>query len=1141
MGGIVINSSDKIVVYPVEDLDAEIRRGINTVLAHLENRYGAPPPGKIRRRSPHGFQYLFSETNIRLDCRFGESFLETALAFSALPSRNEGLSHLLNRFDENLNGIRLPASAISYVKQGIRLLLVELWNQKAILLPTIFSAGQHFEPIPIFREIYTFIKTLNPKNSLNGIRSEDAWRLYWYMPRALFSASWESIEDVNIHELAELQRAQRLFMMGKSSTPIVTSLVPWVLFLVELKKSFPERVSYSDNELVIYSQWTAGKVVRQSYVEFTQESIATTKVNNSSPPKKRIRSSARISVPKETTAFFELAKSGLHDDALVYFKEYFGKNRRGFDWLNELPRYPGREHVPLDSLVMQWRKAMKAFLRYRKDQGYEDEKNVTASLNILADYLFLYLPWWKELYPDSPVSLPLAPKDFRRYAFFCRSADEPLALFPKTFREILKLRRASEDAEYAALKQIQLFFRFVESFFSEEVDVAGPDFRNPVFEEFDLPRVHKRTKTAKIVFPKGAYSYLVHYAYAVEAMGEYLLDKCLSNSNTRELRLISGKTWLDTEMLGFVPFVRVRGKTTPLRCVPNVFSWLTRTFKIGGVEVERFVPHLTLLRVLIAAIETGLRLSGLRWLDQRTWDQGNRGESDVHEFLFQPSGRYIYNLYVNTDKRKERPFVIGMVFRLRSLLLRENAFRSSINEPDMQMAVPYQGRQESRFGYIVPLFRASSSANPISAGLCYDYWVLFLTGFQEFYSGILGQRTFFVKITPILVDKENDEPKVIIFEDGTQYCPVSILAINTPHACRATYATNRQGLIETSDIAIQLGHESTATTTYYQSPRAEDLHEKLEAADRAIFDDAQRFERDAASYIRPEQQDSAMARSFMANRDAAMKQFKVMPAIALWNSAETESMSPEAIENLRNGPMSLVRFHPTHICPVGDECPADIVQSIGDFKRCGICPLALKGIDHLPAIAAKKNCLLERIRYQLKQRDALEKAGEIASADELWESIELDTNEWIGWQLSEEVLAKSYVDTMTQGEANDEEAILYHVEDPEIVRQHLQRVVRQSSEVEFLLCRIAESNAYPTMQTPQIQAVASAIKRRLLGSRDIRDFFAEIPGPADITLTASLLKTVMRANQLSLADVSKQLASQPALPTSRHLRIGESS
>ncbi|MBL8474608.1 MAG: site-specific integrase [Methyloversatilis sp.] len=1136
----MVNTTDGIVLLETNNLNDAVRLAIEAVLSHLTVRYSSPPK-RIKWASPHGFQYLFSDANIRKNANFDGEFLTTAFQFSGLDSQNRGASDYFNQLDKYLHGLRPDACAIASVKQGVKLLLVELWKRKVVLLPTVFSPGSHFDPIPIASELYSFIQSFDHNTASKGVVDEGARRLFYYMPRILFATTWGTPEDVSVKELAVLHRAQRLFMTGKSDIRFITSPVPWSLFLSELQKSFPSRVNFSPDDLIGYSQWAASGMVEHSYAEFLtqQRNIK----SYSLPKRRRLFDYSSPKNHERNEVLLGLSNSKFHADALKYLKQYFGGNRRGLDWLDdESFHYSGREHISLNGLVPFWRQAMKDFLKHRKQvKGYEDDKSVTASLNHLADYLFLYLPWWKEIFPKSTLALPSAPKEFSRAAFVSRSSDLPLEEFPETLLSILKVRRSSKDSQYAALKHIQIFFRFVESAFSEDENIAGHNFRNPIYGEFDLPRVAKRTKTSKVVFPKGAYSYLVHYVYAVEAMGEFLSSKCMgSEFSEKKLLALKKMRWIDTAEFGFVPLIRFKGRVTHLTQVPNVFDWEVRTFKDSrNIKEEHFVPHLTTLRLLMVAIETGLRLAGLLWLDKRTWDKENSEGPLTTEFSFLPNGPYLYRLFVNTDKTKESPWVTEIVFRVRSVLLRESAFQLSIDEPGMNDSVPYKDREDSRFGEIVPLFRGSSSPKPITVSHYSEKWALLLTGFQSFFSNVQGHRALFVKVTPVSISPNSDEIKTVIMKDGTQFCPVSILAINTPHACRATYATNRQGLIETSDIAIQLGHSSTAVTEYYQSPRAEDLHEKLEAADRAIFDDVQRFESENQAYVRADKPDSVLARSFMADREAALKQFRVMPPIALWNTAETESLNGESIEELRSGPMSLVRFHPTHICPVGDECPADVIKLAGDFRRCGMCPLALKGIDHLPAIAAKKNWLLERIRYQLKQRDSFESSGDVEAAENLWDSVELDTNEWVGWQLSEEVLVKSHAEAMAEHGSSDE-GLFYHAEQPEVVRNHLQRVVKYSSEVEFLLSRIAESNAYPTLQTPQIQAVASGIRRRLLASQDSQNFFSELPGPVDVTLAATMLKTLIGIKKLSLADLSDHLARPLVLPSSGLLRIGES-
>jgi len=535
----------------------------------------------------------------------------------------------------------------------------------------------------------------------------------------------------------------------------------------------------------------------------------------------------------------------------------------------------------------------------------------------------------------------------------------------------------------------------------------------------------------------------------------------------------------------------------------------------------------------MSAVEVGLRLAGLRWLDRRTWDKDNIGCPSDGQFSYRPEQQYVYSLYVNTDKTKEGGWTTSVVFRVRALLLREQRFQESVDEDGMDEEVPYQGRAHSRFGKVLPLFRSENSPVPINENRYQAYWVLYLIGFQNFMEAATGTFVPFTKVEP-RGRAEGSTPKVVVGDDGIRYSPVSILAISTPHACRASFATNRQGVLETSDIALLIGHEDPVVTEYYQSPRAEDVKAKLEQGDQALCGDHRMFERGNTPYVRADKEESPLVRSFKQDREGTIKSFGFMPAMSLWSLSDTEGDNEDALEALRNGPMSLIRFRETHICPVGEECPADVVQAAGGFKRCGLCPLALKCVDHLPAISAKKNALMERIKYLTQQKERLHDLGETAAVEAIWEEMELETNELLGWQLSEEILSKIYE------EQKGQDVLTYHAEQPDMVRRHLQRVVKKTDTTQFLLQRIAEANAYPSMQSPQIQAVAAGIRRRLLAGRPVPDLLADVPGPDDILVAAKLLKTVMQANDLSLEQMGEQLAREPAEVAHKSpLRIGK--
>lgn len=184
----------------------------------------------------------------------------------------------------------------------------------------------------------------------------------------------------------------------------------------------------------------------------------------------------------------------------------------------------------------------------------------------------------------------------------------------------------------------------------------------------------------------------------------------------------------------------------------------------------------------------------------------------------------------------------------------------------------------------------------------------------------------------------------------------------------------------------------------------------------------------------------------------------------------------------------------------------------------------MKCIDHLPAIAAKRNQLVERIKYLHRRRASMEMAGEpVAVLDEIWDQLELDVNELLGWQLSDEVLT-----TLRKESADDESAsTLLHVDRPEIVRRHLERVTRACNSTELILRRIADSNAYPTLSTPEIQAAAARIKRRLLAGRGVEQMESWTDDLEDVRSAAKMLVVLMKNSGMSISEAAA-LVNEPA-------------
>lgn len=1096
----MINTTDKPqVLAEGTDLDTAVRGALTWAEVALQDQFADTDQRHDVRTT---FSRFLGEAN-RRDAPFDERFLIAAHEFAASDATNIGTPIHMTMLAEYLNKRTVAATGYPVVKRGLKLALVELWRNQVLLLPTVFTPGPQFAFASFKHEVLQWLLSFDPTKAKH---SGDARRLYYYGPRLLLASNWTRFEDVSLNDIAKLHLAQRLHAMGQHPYAIAGSSFPWSQLPTALLEQYPDRASFTAEDLARYSAWAAQQAVKRG--DFENFLIVKKPARLTRPaalPHARHTPVAREAKPDLAA---EIQAASTHAAVLELFKRLSNK-RDGSSWKAGVLTYPGREHIDSATLSAKWVDTFRAFLHHREHvQGYRSSGEVISSLNMLADYLFFYLPWWKELYPNAAAKLPSSPREFARYTYVSRHTEESIEVLPLPLLTVIKLRRPKAESAAICIKHLTLYFRFVAAHYGEDESIAGPAFRNPLDDEFDAPRLPgKKGKTNKQIIPQSIYGHLLFWCYAVESFGEQLIRQGLDGAFNGDFRRMRESLRFEAAKCGEVPVFRYRGREIPVASIPNVFTWFKREVARDGETLSVVVPHLSALRLLIASLETGLRCQSVQWLDINTWDSLN-AEAD---------GRYTYRLLVNTDKTKVEPWAPPVVFRVRDLMLREAAFQRSFADAESFEAVPYEGHESSPFDHVRPLFRSPNSGRPIRDDTYNDAWLALLVDFEAFYRELTGERH--VRLAYIKAHRTPDGQPIIKYatRNANPYCSLSILPVHTPHSCRATFATNRQGqgVLELSDVADLLGHEGVATTSHYTKFSGEQLQERLQRSDVAVLGDYSIFETGSASgYIRADKPDSALVKGFNTDRVGTVAAFRFMPSVALW-SLEDTGTEQEGLELLKSGPMSHIRFRETHICPVGEECPEEVVKHIGMPKRCGMCPLAMKCVDHLPAIAAKRNQLRERIRYLHAHGERLKAAGEPATTlDAVWDEMQLDINELLGWQFSEDVLHSMLA------RADNNPAI--HVERPDIVERHLTRVTRRCDRAEFLLHRLGEANAYPSLSSPQVQLAASVLRRRLSAGDDL-DALVGADSVDDVQAVASLLRTMMEASGLSTQEMAKSL------------------
>lgn len=1134
----MINTTDKLVILAK---DAKLHRAVSHAIDKAIKLFAGQVSSNASMTgyARGAFAGLLGSNARDKSVEFDSQFLSAAMQFANSISHGNDMGDCVKTIQHYSKATPLAGTGYAPAKRAMKLMLVELWSKRIILLPTVFTLGTHF-PFELFEhELLGWVQNVEPDlgSEGNGRARDRKRRLYAYGARLVLAADWRRPEDVSLEEMASLHRQQIQYQRGASTTVIGGgNQLPFSLFCTLLLRTFPERVKYTTDDLQKYSLWAlTSDTGKTSLLDFwamysaqsTAKSSRETSLGGRSAPSAR-----RVPLMHRLRSLAQ-AEGCNHEMAVKAFQELQRSPRPDLDWrADTLPIYPGREHVDMSKIAPAWIESFKAFLHHRKFvKEYRTDHETMSCLNLLADYLFFYLPWWKELYPRSHVELPSSPRLFSRYGFVVRHTGAPIEELPLPLLDAIGIRRPSKDSSSIAVHQLTHYFNFLETNFADNDKIAGPGFRSPINDDFDAPRIKKKNKTNKIVIPKHIYGHLLFFCYAVETFGVHLQQVIMRGDLPKERGALRNALRFKCSEFGHSPSFKYRGQEFHLTSVPNAFHWVEREFvdKSTGETKSAYIPHCTTLRLLIASLETGLRAQSIQWLDRSTWDSQNVNAA---------ADSYTFALYVNTDKVRLEPWTTYIVYRVRELLQREQVFQETFVDANRFGPVNYEGLDDSPFDPIRPLFRKPDSGTPIDDTTYSRVWQWLMVDFEAFYRDKTGERHVqMFRLRPLLQADGTPVIKYLGKAEDIPYCPISLLAVHTPHACRATFATHRQGILELSDVAEFLGHQNEVVTAHYTKPSGEELQARLHASDACMVSDYLMFEESSDGFVRADQTDSALVRSFSADRQATLRRFKFMPPLLLWSTKETSGENA-ALKHLQESPMSRIRFRDTHVCPVGEECPNDVIEQIGQPKRCGICPLAMKCVDHLPAIAAKRNQLMERIRYLHRRFELLKKAGEpTAALDEIWDELELDINEWLGWKLSEEILTTM----QRESEENGTEDNMWHVERPEFVKRHLEKVMRTCDVTEFFLRRIADSNAYPTLSTPQVQAAAGRLKRKLLAGQDVDIIDSLTDDFESVRDTARMLSTMMKATGLTMPQVAAQLNAPARAPVETILLAGAGS
>lgn len=765
-------------------------------------------------------------------------------------------------------------------------------------------------------------------------------------------------------------------------------------------------------------------------------------------------------------------------------------------------------------VIEAWLKHQDKFVELQKSRGMKTYDSYIKSFAILNTYLFSEFPSFRGAPPPSP-------KEFNRRHI---EGDGFKGLI--TYLHQVRSKATVKNTLY----HIDALFNYLAVNSKTHKDLTG--FVNPI-SDIDYPVVKRNSSSTKPAFGSEHFPYLLQYCYAIESFSTHLTDKVFEEqANLYDQRYradIDTKNWNDaqkvvqTEKFGYVPIVFYRNplfdasqsksrSNSPisyevLRLLPRFLFPLVE-HKGGWLHY----PQLNYIRHNIIALETGIRSIHIRWLEKRTYD--------MHIDRSRPLPP-LCKLRINTDKVNDA-WDATVSKTVIELLDRQKNMVARINDPSMEIEVWYDYHEESTFGKIISMFPKGVTPGVLSVDSYAKYFKKLIYSFDLFCRFQLG------------IDSTNPMPEAVgdieSIDDPYDYLTALKLEAeacklieHTPHSCRVSVVSEYIRVLPPHIIgAFITGHATDHHVMYYAKVDPAYL-KSVARYQKLSVDEGWLIDRPAMSTIKAEDITSRVQQAFRRDKD---KSFVDFGAISFDRESKDEVLS--GIKAAKQRPIESLAFMPTHICPFGNLCPADVIRDLGAVSGsrmpCGACYYSVKTVDHLPRIHGHIRALTDECS-ELEAYIA-EARGNGASPESLVQKAnhrKFLASEIISWSVTAHCLEQMHSEIKTR------ESFL--VEKPEIVSEHLERLELKEHSLSNLIARTAEAKSHAEYFTPQLNQQIKVARNKLLAfTGDFNRMLEEAPtGFTLIDEFRGLIRSTCEVLGLSLHDLSEAMTKPMAL------------
>ncbi|WP_024669458.1 hypothetical protein [Pseudomonas tremae] len=972
-----------------------------------------------------------------------------------------------------------PCTAANQASGFFRLVFIDLWIRKKILLPLNFTAATHQDDIldemaaASGCSAMVRVRSVNLNSSLvydGGMSEEDRRLRQTHWLRFLLCTTIYNPLDMTETDINILGAC-----VGKENE--------WIL------RYYPKDLIHFLSDSDIQKQ-----AAIRVYSEVRRNSLDAKKLAKPGRDKKLKKTQYEISADQSLN-FLEGGDHGVW--GLTKVIPDITKLRSGF-WIatdhsdpNEADFSGGYAYLPdkVKNFAKLLNSAYEGFVRSKR---YQQEKNARIPQALLLAYSSVYLYKFFMGRDGHLGEYPTSLNDFSCELFVAGDSHlvDGLVVYKKRRPDtLIGFMNAYATVNSWSADTLYMRIKFIDHFFDHVVDnqarYANADNVKNTITPACYPRVKKRYGTVKKPIPRQYFATFMSMLYSLEALAMHLNDMAAGDVGgvlagklvqPTIAELTTRPEWagiwgfnspkmaaIDLEALSYCPIFYHDQKPVRFEYIPRFYrpTEMCVERNIGGVVERALEPRIVMNDVRIAQLmcETGIRQNHLIWLDRDQYDC-NVDES---------SRRSLVPLYVSTDKAHSAWSAITSR-RVLELLHRQAAWYDKDLSSEYQEQLWYDGKKNSAFGQFRPLFRLSQGINSWNN---YDAFNSFLLCLQYFIKIGLGDDA----LKDIIWLKKNgvveyigDHDPSSLGREPAKYYHSSI----TPHGLRAGFVSEAIKFLPPFLVGQYFTGQTEELVYYYAVHDEDDPDLSFEQVlSRILLNNQQKI----ADGLVPELTNTIVQMNMRLQQDIERNPISAIDKHRLFSLERAKNNKGEFARNgvdlIRLEEATALAFNSTHICPFGNNCSMEAIAIVGGPNYCAGCPFAIRGAAHLPAISAQKDKYKELMLGVLRMiQEMLSRKPEHRSSADL-ERLEQEHDHFASQALLLEALELQLVEIAQQGDGKD----LIVQRRGEVVQQYARFGLPEEAQ---LLKRLVDAQTFPDQNSPELESQLALLRYELL-------------------------------------------------------------